>query len=223
MGLFGEAGGFEWRAYLMNSFDGGGFSGSGLRGGRQKGGQALAEDLGFAGRVDYTAKPGLRVGASAFFGETAQNRTLGGDPVGGDVLIWDVHADYRVRGWVLRGLVAGARVEDVAEMNALNGLTGANGIGSEMLGWYGEVGYDILRSTNTGHELLPFVRYEKLNTQRDVATGFAANPANDMTVASFGVAWKPVPQVVWKLGWTNHANEADTGVDQWDVQLGWLF
>jgi hypothetical protein len=223
VGLFGETGPFEWRAYLMNSLNGGAFNGTGLRGGRQKGGEALAEDFGVAARLDYTGRPGLRVGASAYAGETAQNRELAGTQVGGGVLIWDLHADVRVRGWVLRGLLAGAHVSDVAELNQLNGLTGANGIGSEMLGWYGEVGYDMLRAAGTTHELMPYVRYERADTQREVAAGFAANPANDVTVTSLGLAWKPVPQVVWKLDWSDVSNGAGTGVDQLNLQIGWLF
>jgi hypothetical protein len=223
VGIFGDTGPLEWRAYIMNSFDGSGFSGSGLRGGRQKGGEALAEDFGVAGRVDFVGRPGLRLGASAFFGETAQNQVLDGEQVGGGVVIWDLHADYRVQGWVIRGLVAGAHVSDVGELNELNGLTGSNGIGSEMLGWYGEVGYDILRSVDTTHELTPYLRYERANTQREVATGFTANPANDVTAFSAGLAWKPVPQVVWKLDWSDVSNQANTGVDQVNLQIGWLF
>lgn len=222
-GLYGEAGPVEWRAYVLNSFDGGAFNGAGLRGGRQKGGEALAEDFGVAGRVDYTGRPGLRLGASAYVGQTAQNRELDGEAVGGEVVIWDLHADYRVQGWVIRGLVAGAQVSDVAELNELNGLTGGDGIGTDMLGWYGEVGYDVLRGFDTTHQLLPYVRYEKANTQREVAPGFAANPANDITSFSAGIAWKPVPQVVWKLDWSDVSNQANTGVDQLNVQIGWLF
>ena len=223
VGLFGSTGAFEWRAYVMNSFNGAAFDGSGLRGGRQKGGKALAEDFGVAGRLDFTGTPGLILGASSFFGETAQNRELDNEEVGGGVFIWDLHADYRVRGWILRGLVAGAHMNDVTAMNELNGLAGADGIGSDMLGWYVEASYDLLRSVDTGHQLLPYVRYETLNTQQEVAAGFAADPANDMTVTSLGVAWKPVPEVVWKAGWQNHSNAADTGLDQWNVQIGWLF
>lgn len=223
VGLFGTGAGFEWRGYVMNSFDGSAFNGGGFRSGRQKGGSALAEDFGVAARVDYTARPGLRIGASTYFGETAQNRELAGEEVGGGVLIWDAHADYRVQGWILRGLVAGAQVSDAAELNELNGLTGASGIGSAMLGWYGEVGYDVLRGAGTSHQLVPFVRHEQLDTQREVAEGFVANPANDVTVTSIGLAWKPDPQVVWKVDWSDYSNAAETGVDQWNLQIGWLF
>ena len=223
IGLFGSTDAISWRAYLMGSFDGAGFGASGLRGGRQKGSRALVEDLGVAGRVDYTATPGLILGGSAFLGETGQNRQVAGNDVGGRVLVWDLHADYEASGWDLRGLVAGASVEDVSALNQLSGLTGADGIGSRMLGWYVQAGYDLLRSTSSTHQLIPYLRYEQIDTQRRVASGFTADPTNDLTVTSLGFAWKPVLQVVAKLGYQIHSNAADTGVNQLNVQLGWLF
>lgn len=223
IGLFGGTEAIAWRAYVMNSLNGAGFNGGGFRGGRQKGSQALAEDLGFAGRVDYVGTPGLIAGASAYVGETAQGQQLAGQDVGGRIFIWELHADLAFRGWDLRALVAAAQVDEADELNQLNGLTGADGLGTAMLGWYLEAGYNVLRSASATHELIPYVRYEQVDTQREVATGYAANPANDLTVTSLGVAWKPVPQVVGKVGYQIHSNEADTGVDQLNFQLGWLF
>lgn len=223
VGLFGATDRFDWRVYVMNSLDGAGFDDDGIRGGRQKGARALAEDFGVAGRLDYTGHQGLILGASAYLGETAQNRELNGEEVEGQLLVWDLHADYKVKGWDFRALVAGARIDDAAELNQLNGLTGADGVGEEMLGWYVQAGYDVLRNTASTHQLIPYLRYEQVDTQSGVADGFSANLANDLTVTSLGVAWKPVPQVVWKVGYQIHSNEADTGVDQLNLQIGWLF
>jgi len=223
IGLFGGNGDFSWRAYVMNSLNSAGFGASGLRGGRQKGSKALAESLGVAGRLDYVGTPGLLLGASVYSGPTGQGRELEGRRVKGGLLIWDLHADYKARGWDLRAMVAGADVGDAAELSALNGLTGAKGIGEEMLGWYAEAGYDVLGHTDSPHQLLPYVRYERVNTQRSVPAGFTADPANDLSVFSLGAAWKPVPQVVAKLGYQIHENAANTGVNQWNIQLGWLF
>ena len=224
IGLFGGTDDLSWRVYAMNSFDAAGFTGAGLRGGRQKGSGALAEDIGVAARLDYVGTPGLIAGGSSYIGKTAHGRLDGGgDEIGGRVVIWEGHVDYRWRGWNLRGLVAGASVSDAEELNALNGLTGADGIGTRMLGWYAEVGYDVLRTTGSAHQLIPYVRYEEVDTQREVAVGFAANPANDETATLVGVAWKPVPQVVAKIDYQLHSNAADTGVDQLSFQIGWLF
>ncbi len=223
IGLFGTGDDFAWRVYVMNSLSGAGFNASGLRGGRQKGSQALAESLGLAGRLDYVGTPGLMIGASGFRGSTGQARELGGQEVEGPLTIWDLHADYEARGFDLRALVAGARVGDADRLNQLNGLAGANGIGEEMLGWYVEGGYDVLSRTGAGARLLPFVRYEKVNTQSAVATGYTVDPATELSVLSLGMAWKPIPQVVAKLAYQVHDNAASTAVNQWNVQLGWLF
>lgn len=223
IGLFGGNDDIAWRAYVMNSLNAAGFGADGLRGGRQKGAQALAEDMGVAGRVDYVGRSGLIVGASGYWGETAHNAELAGEEVGGAVTVWDVHADYEIRGFDLRALVAGARVDEAAELNQLNALTGAAGIGTSMLGWYVQAGYDVLRGTPSGHQLIPYLRYEEVDTQRDVAAGFAADPANDLTVTSIGTAWKPVPQVIFEIDYQIHSNAADTGVDQLNVHMGWLF
>ncbi|NNF14873.1 MAG: hypothetical protein HKN72_16720 [Gemmatimonadetes bacterium] len=223
VGLFGGNDAVSWRVYLMNSLDGMNFSASGLRGGRQKGSKALAEDFGLAGRLDYTGMLGLTVGASAYSGETAHNATLGGTEVGGRVTIWDLHADYRARGWDLRGLIAGASVDDVSALNQMIGLTGAEGIGTSMLGWYVQAGYDVLRGSTLEDQLLPYLRYERVDTQREVATGFAVDPATDVTITSVGAAWKPAPQVVLKADYQLWSNAAETATDQWNVSLGWLF
>lgn len=223
VGVFGGTDAVSWRVYLMNSLNGMSFSASGLRGGRQKGAKAIAEDFGIAGRLDYTATPGLLVGASAYSGETAHNATFGGSEVGGRVTIWDLHADYRARGWDLRGLLARATVSDVEELNQMIGLAGADGIGTVMLGWYAQAGYDVLRTTGVEHQLIPYVRYERVDTQREVATGFSADPSTDVTVTSLGAAWKPVPQVVLKTDYQIWSTAAETGTDQWNVSLGWLF
>ena len=223
IGLFGSGDAFSWRAYLMNSFNGAKFTAAGLRGGRQKGSKALAEDMGIAVRFDYTGTLGMILGLSGYSGETAQGQELDNRPVGGRVSIWDVHFDYERSGWDLRAIVAGAHLRDVAAMNNLNGLEGADGIGSQMLGWYIQAGYDLLRASASTHQLIPYVRFEKVNTQREVAEGFSANPANDLTVTSIGVGWKPVAQVVAKLGYQIHSTAADTGVNQMNVALGWLF
>ncbi len=223
VGLFGGTDRIEWRAYVVNGFDGSGFTGAGLRGGRQKASQALANDLALTGRIDYVGRPGLSVGAAAYVGQAAQDRELAGEPVDGRVVVWDLHGQYERRGLLVHALVAGASVSDVAELNALNGLSGAAGIGSRMLGWNVQVGYDLLAERGSGHQLIPYLRHERVDTQREVAAGFSADPANDRTITSLGLAWKPVPQVVAKLGYQLHSNRAETGLDQLNVQLGWLF
>jgi hypothetical protein len=222
-GLFGDHEAFAWRAVLINSLDAEDFSGSGVRGGRQKGSKALAEDFSFIGRLDYTGQPGLTVGGAMHLGKTGHGRDAGGTTVDGQLFIWDLHADYRVAGLEVRALLAGSDLSDAAAVNLLAGNTGADGVGSSMLGWYVQAGYDVLRNSSSMHQLIPYLGYEQVDTQREVAPGFGIDPANDLTVTSLGLAWKPVTQVVAKVDYQIHSNAEGTGVNQVNFQLGWLF
>ncbi len=234
IGLFGESAGFAYRAYLINGFDaiGGsssqasGFDASGLRGGRQKGSRAIAEDLATVVRVDYEGLPGLLAGASLYAGEAGQNGASGADgreTIAARTLIWEGHAEYRAGGLDLRALIALADVSDAAEINAAKGLTGAASVGERLVGWYLQAGYDVLQRARTEQRLIPYVRYERLNTQDRVPGGFAADPANDRSILALGAAWKPIANIIVKADYQLHRNQADSGVDQFNVLLGYLF
>jgi hypothetical protein len=231
MGVFGGQGPWSYRAYVVNSLDGvgggaskaKGFSDSGLRGGRQKGSKALAEDFGFVGRLDYSGLQGLTVGGSAYYGETAHGRELDGVEVGGAAFIWEGHLAYKARGWDVQALVAGAELDEVDELNRLRGLTGDESIGDSMRGWYVQAGYDLLRSSPTRHQLLPYARFERVDTQRSVPSGYASDRSNDATVLSMGMAWKPISNTVLKADYQFHSNQAETGVNQFNVAMGYLF
>ncbi len=218
-GLHGEIGSFAYRAYIVNGLRGENFSASGLRGGRQKGSHALADDFAFAGRLDWAPVEGVLLGGSLYSGGSGQD--LGVDATT-DIL--ELHADARLRGWWLRGLWSQASVDDVAALNNELGLTGSNSIGEELGGWYGEVGYDLSTLFDMGQmSLTPFVRWEEVNTQKDVPIGFSANPANDQEILTLGVAWQPIPQAVIKADFQNNDNAAGTGVDQFSIGLGYIF
>jgi len=227
VGVFGSAGSFNYRAYVMNGFDATGFSADeGLREGRQGGGEAKAEDFGAAGRLDYTGILGLTVGTSGYIGNSGQNAPLVSDPsktLGARTTIWEGHAEYKARGLDLRGLAAVANVADAAAVNDIDGLTGSESIGKQMYGWYIQGGYDVLRGRHTEQQLLPYVRYEKLNTQKDVPTGFSADPANDRNIGTLGAMWKPLPNIALKADYQIARNEAKTGMNQLSVNLGYLF
>lgn len=226
IGFFGGAGDVSYRAYLVNGFDATGFSAGGLRDGRQNGAEAAAENFGMVGRVDYAGIRGLTFGTSAYLGNSGQGAALSsdpGNPIGARTFIWDGHAEYQARGFQLRGLVAVATLSDAAEVNQLNELTGAESVGDRLVGWYLQGGYDVLRGAQTGQQLIPYIRYEQLNTQNSVPTGFDADPENDQSLATFGAMWKPLPNVSLKADYQVVSNEAETGVNQFNVNLGYLF
>jgi hypothetical protein len=233
IGLYGEHGSLAWRTYVTTTLTsvGGvsgsasGFSASGVRGGRSKGSKSAAEDLALSGRLDWTPRPGVLVGASFYSGNSGQGEmTPGGETIDGQTTILDLHAEYRRRGWQIRGLFVDTEIDDVDLINQFQGFIGDESVGSSQGGWYGEIGYDLLASKGeTRQSLIPYLRYEQFDTQKEVPAGYSRNLAMDQTVTTIGIAWKPIPQVVVKADWNDISNKADSGVDQFNIALGFLF
>ncbi|HEX6159120.1 MAG TPA: hypothetical protein VF111_03070, partial [Thermoanaerobaculia bacterium] len=122
-GAFGEVGQLSWRAYVVNSLNGRAFTSSGVRGGRQKGARAISEDFALTGRLDWQPLVGTTVGASFFSGNTGQANVVGGDTIDARYTVYDVHAETRFRGAMLRGLWTRGTIDDVVQLNALNSFT----------------------------------------------------------------------------------------------------
>ncbi len=218
-GVFGESGDFAYRAYVMNGFEGMDFSASGLRGGRQKGSKALANDLAVTARMDYVGTPGFLAGVSGYFGDSGQDSAgLGGT----ETSILEAHAEWKADGLWLRALFAMASVDDVAELNAANGNTGADSVGEELEGFYVEGGYDVLQLMEEpcGAALYPFLRYEMIDTQAEVPMGFSASDSNDLEILTVGLHYRPIDHIVFKLDYQDYDGPT---ADRWNLQVGYSF
>ena len=230
-GFFGETETFSYRAYLVHSLDGigggragsKGFSSSGLRGGRQKGSKAIAENFSAVGRVDYTGTPGLMIGTSLYTGDQGHNSDLNGREVSIGTTIWEGHIKYQGRGFDIQALTALASVDNADKLNEMKGLTGSGSVGEKMSGWYAQLGYDLLFSSASEQALLPYVRYEAVNTQVDVPSGYSSSGSKDFNVTTIGLAWKPIGNTVLKTDYEIHSNESSSGINQFNVAIGWLF
>lgn len=226
-GVYGQAGPFTYKAYLVASLDALGFSpSSGIRGGRQNGSKSKADDFALTARLDYLPAPGLIFGASVFSGGLDQDSaTLDGS----GITLWDAHAEWNWRGLHMRGLYARSIISDTdaigLAIDADKGLlAGTTVIGERQAGWYGEIAWNVLSAMrSTEQELSPFMRYEWFDTQDQVAPGRAIDPANDRLVRTFGLTWKPIPFVAVKIDYQNRANGDNSAVDQFNVALGYLF
>ncbi|HEB54238.1 MAG TPA: hypothetical protein ENI87_13375 [bacterium] len=221
-GAYGDVGDFSYRAYLMTSLDGANFSSSGLRGGRQKGSRSEAEDWSFVSKVDYVGSPGLTVGGSVSYGDTGQDRLDDSLPTANAVpamrtTILEAHIDYRTGPWQVRALFAQARVADAGAFNA---STGGN-LATRMRGYYGEFGCDVLHWLAPGsrEQLTPFVRFERIDTQDRMPTGFVADASQDDEILTVGVNYKPLSQVVIKFDYERWDND----FDRFNVLFGYVF
>lgn len=224
VGLYGDLGPFSYRSYVVNGLDARGFAASGLRDGRQDGSKAKAQDFAWVGRLDYVATPGLLVGASGYLGKSGQDLVnLSGGSIDVGTSIVEGHLDWRWRGLRLRALGAQARVDDAAELNDASGLVGAQSVGETMTGQYFEAGYDLLARRGKAASLVPFARWESLDTQHAVPAGFTRDPASETTIYTLGLAYQPIPQLILKLDYQDRSDEARLGVSQFNAALGYVF
>ncbi len=217
VGVHGDlAGGLSYRVYLMNGLNGARFSASGIADGRQDGNKAQAQSLAWTGRLDWTPRNGVLLGASFYTGNSNQSGT-------GPALtttLWDVHAEYRGQGLQVRGLYA-ATTNRAAGVAALEPTDPARTVGTQQWGGYLELGYDVLQGSRMA--LVPYVRYERLDTQQAVVPGVTRDLGEDRTLLTAGLAFKPIPQVAVKADWTRDENHARTGRNQFSLALGYTF
>ena len=224
-GAWGDAGPFSYRLYLVNGLNTEGFAADGLREGSQEGSNALARNFAFTGRLDYTGLPGVLVGASFFTGNSGQGQvTPAGESFDARTTFVDLHLDARWRGASFRALWAQSTVSDAAAINQVNNFEGDESVGKKQEGWYAEAGFDVLSLARAMRmSLTPFVRYEAWDTQAAVPDGYARNPENDVRQWTAGLVFKPIPQVVVKVDGQWRQNAARTGVNQFNVALGYEF
>jgi uncharacterized small protein (DUF1192 family) len=224
VGAFGQSGPFQWRGYLVAGLNSAGFTSEGIGEGKQEGSRSLAHDLALTGRLDFTGAPGLLLGASFYAGKSGQGGTVDGRPIDARVTLFDLHAQYEQRGFQARVLYAHSTIGDVPLINAQNGLSGDLSVGERQYGWYVQAAYDVMTLKPAGQwAVTPFVRYERLDPQDRVPAGFDEDPSLDQTVWTAGVGVKPLPNVVLKTDYQWFSNRARTGVNSFNLSVGYLF
>lgn len=195
----------KYQAYVVNGFNG--YNGSatlsgknGLRKGRQKGAESYMSSPNLTGKLEYFGIRGLNVGLSAYLGNTQstlydgldKNDAAGFAKADSSVVglsMIGVDSRYGIGGLKLRGQLYYA---GLANTNAYNQFTAnskgvLNDLGSAMLGCYAEVGYNVFRSLKTQKELVPFVRYEFLDTHYKVESNIAKNLSYQKKALTAGI------------------------------------
>ena len=218
VGIFGEVAGFEYRAYAITALDGDRFSASGLRGGRQKGNRSAADDFALVVRGDYVDTPGLLVGASAYFGHSGQDGMQGTTAIPQMPLgIVELHAQYEAGPFKARALAALAFLDDAGDFNR---ATGGN-VARRLEGYYAEIGYDVMSLFEGESEVVvsPFVRFEHIDTQADMPSGFSPIRSQEDDIFTVGLFVQPIPQVVFKASF----EAKDQGRDEFNALIGYVF
>ncbi len=99
-----------------------------------------------------------------------------------------VDARYSINALQLRGQYYYAGLSNTDEYNVFTSEDGTlNDLGSAMTGYYVEAAYDVLRSHSTEKQLMPFLRYEYLDTHSDVEDNISKNPAYEKNIITTGL------------------------------------
>lgn len=248
-GVFGTiADRVQYRAYVVNGFRGKNFSSDGLRGGRQKGSRALSNDFAFVARVDVDAAAGLSVGGSVYTGQSGQDEDFTSSIddstrslPDAQLTIYELHAQYKRHGLSLRALWTQSFLENSAKLSRATdrnftadpgdesrtfGLVGtSSGIASRMQGFYVEAAYDVLPllMPETRASLEPYFRFEQYDTQAKVNGAYTRDRSKDVDLYVVGVQIKPIPQVVFKVDYSNFRPQRGSKADQVQVLMGYAF
>jgi hypothetical protein len=180
---------------------------SGLRGGRQKGIQSTVDSPTFSAKFDYYGLPGLRIGLSGYFGKTQAAddvEDLDGANIG--ISMVGLDARYAFRKITARGQFVYTALSDTDAYNLLT----ENNLGSALMGYYTEIGYNILPIA-AEQKLFAFVRYENYDTHADTDGDTVINKAYNRTDVTTGLSYHIAPGVVVKGDYQFRDNKAENG------------
>lgn len=200
----------KYQVYVVNGFlgynDQAQFRGSdGFRKGRQKGAESISSSPNLSAKIDYYGIPRLKLGLATYLGKSQSNLFDGlpdndpqllqqADSSVVDIAMFGVDATYRIEGVQVRGQLIFVNNGNVDQYNDF----GDADLGKQMFGYYAEVGYNVFKTTKFESELIPFVRYEFINTHHETI-GFEPNKNFETQLITSGLNWKINSGVVLKV------------------------
>ncbi|WP_408596125.1 hypothetical protein [Limnohabitans sp.] len=220
--------GLRWDAGVVTGFDLTKWSSAGssetqaspLAAIHQEGQQAKAATLATYGALNYDGMPGLNVGGSLYNGGAGQKQPDIASP-SASVTLAELHVRWQSGQWDLSALTAQGRFHDVSAFNATApGI--ANPVPNLFRGWYGQAAYRLWQQGD--YSLVPFVRYEQLNTAlgyAGVPVGLAPSIAPDTRVWTVGASYYLHPQVVLKIDSQRYLSQS--ALDKLNLGVGFHF
>ncbi len=227
----------KYQLYVVNGFNG--YDGNatlngknGLRKGRQKGADSYISSPNFTGKVEYYGIRGLNIGLSGYFGKTQSTaydkleksddiaiKSADSTVVGVSMVGLDLR--YQLKGLALRGQLIYSSLDNTTAYNQKL----SSDLGSEMIGYYAEVAYDVFSLTDKfKSQLIPFVRYEVYDTHSKVEDNIVKNDAYYNTFITAGISWKITPKVVVKGDYQFYKSNSDNEYSQmFNAGIGLMF
>jgi hypothetical protein len=230
VGLFGAlATGLRYQLYVLDGLNANGFSAAeSVREGHQEAQLARAGDFGAVARLDYEPVLGTDVGGAGYYATSGNTLTATAGHV--PVTIVEVDVRTRVKRVSARAEVAAQHIGDAAALNAalvaaqmmagqeLNGPVSARSQGG-----YFEAAYDVLVGVAPEGVLTAFGRYDRVDTQAAVPSGFVARPEFRAHIATLGLTFHPIPEIALKLDGRRRWLGDGTRRNEVDAAITWMF
>lgn len=235
VGITGKPGIVRYELYAMTALDPTGFDDVGIVNGRTLGATSPADALAVSGRVEVEPTLGLVVGASGYASDTgpaASWYSPTGEPLKLSIPVYAAEVDARFRGYGIEARVLGTgfwlpESDDLMEASRADGspyfVDGSGVVPTHMRGGYVEVGWNVLYPFDTSHELVPFARLEHYDTQAAVPEGYDANPLRTVDEGTFGLTYRPIPNVAFKADLVLRDRKYGDDELQWDLGVGYMF
>jgi len=201
--IVGGLNGYDTKAVFNSS--------KGLREGRQKGSKAYVNSPAFTGKIEYFGIRNLNIGLSGYAGKS-QSRLSGNlhkdstdlkanadsSVIGISMLRTDFR--YQIKGFELRGQFYITNLSNTNQYNVFTRSGGKNNdLGSQILGYYAEAGYNVLRLVpKTEYALIPFIRYEFYDMHYSVGDEITKNNIYNNTMITSGLTFKFTRNAVLK-------------------------
>lgn len=227
----------SYQLYLVNGFkgydEGAKLNGAnGFRSGRQKGAESIINSPNLTFRINYFGLPGLQLGLSGYTGKTqsslfgAIDKTDSQSVASADssvvgLSMFGVDARYQLGGLQFRGQ---ANLGIVSKSATYNEFAGSD-LGSSIGGWYLEMSYDLLHSSERFESgLIPFIRYEQYNTHASTEIPTIVNPAYQRSDLTLGLGWKLAAGAMFKADFQWFGNKGtDEAIKQFNAGVAVWF
>ncbi len=243
VGVYGTIKNLDYRFYITNGLmvkGGGDYNAlEPLKTLRQRGARAVADRIGFTGRVDYTLPLNIMVGFSFWTGDVmskgggdSQLNLRRGTKLGSLTLI-SPHLWWQYQGLDVRFVGALVNVNNARRITddlhppitATNTDRRDKPIPSEQRGYYVQVAYDIFRLFRIDkQELYVFGIYEDYDAHAKVPQGSVKPAGHKLKVYNVGLSYKPHPLVAIKTDYARlNYNPNRKDENEYRLTLGFMF
>ena len=212
-GKLGKTQKLRYAISLVTGLDNSAFSSSTwIKRGNQKRFETVnAENWAGVLRLDYSFNDKLSIGASAYYGNSTDNRPKPDIKVPGYVGIIDIHAVFNFgiiqgKALLMYGSLSNAEKISIANRNLSNNLNvKRTPVGSSVLGAYIEIGSDIFKAfkSNTTQSLILYVRSDYYDSMYETEGSIFNNPRWERQIWGLGLNYQPIEELIFKAYYTS--------------------